>query len=84
MFGSNILSTGMQNVSCYILKIDYSGIAAGGKAKITMYYSDPLESFNCGGQGGIILLPDGRVMVCGGIYNSNYTTFTTTYAFKPF
>ena len=82
-FGSSILTTGMENVTCYILKVDYSQIDEGGKAKLKMYYSDPLDSFNCGGQGAFILLPDGRLMVCGGIYNSNSVTFSTCYAFKP-
>lgn len=84
LFGSNILRGSMAGVTCYILRMDYSGIAAGGDLKLKMYYTDPLDSFNCGGQGGFILLPDGRLMVCGGIYDSNYRPFPTAYAFKPF
>jgi hypothetical protein len=83
-FGSSILDTGPNNVTCYIVSVDCSKIGDGGKAKVKLYYTDPLESFNCGGQGGFILLPDGRLMVCGGIYNSNYTTYSNAYAFKPF
>ncbi len=73
------------NVVCYVLKIEYAEALAGGKAKLTMYYTDPIESFpGTGGQSGIVLMPDGRVMVAGGIYNSNYSPFSTVYAFKPF
>ena len=83
-FGSSILNSGPNNVTCYIVSVDCSKIDDGGKAKVKLYYTDPIESFNCGGQGGFILLPDGRLMVCGGIYNSNYTTYSNAYAFKPF
>lgn len=73
------------NVVCFILKIEYADALAGGKAKLTMYYTDPIASFpGAGGQSGIVLMPDGRVMVAGGIYNSNYSPFSTVYAFKPF
>ena len=81
-FGSNGEGT---NVVCYILKIEYADALNGGKAKLTMYYTDPIASFpGAGGQSGIVLMPDGRVMVAGGIYNSNYSPFSTVYAFKPF
>jgi hypothetical protein len=81
-FGSNGEGS---NVVCYILKIEYADALAGGKAKLTMYYTDAIASFpGTGGQSGIVLMPDGRVMVAGGIYNSNYSPFSTVYAFKPF
>ena len=81
-FGSNGEGS---NVVCFILKIEYAAALTGGKAKLTMYYTDPISSFpGAGGQSGIVLMPDGRVMVAGGIYNSNYSPYSTVYAFKPF
>lgn len=71
------------DVVCFILKIDYADAFSGGKAKLKMYYTDPIASFPAG-QSGIVLMPDGRVMVAGGIYNSNYSPFSSVYAFKPF
>ena len=81
-FGSN----GEEDATvCYILKIDYADIAAGGTAKLTMYYTDLVESFpGAGYQSGIVLMPDGRLMVAGGIYDSNFRPFNSAFAFKPF
>ena len=81
-FGS---TGGGTDVVCYVLKIEYADALAGGRAKMTMYYTDKIASFpGAGGQSGIVLMPDGRVMVAGGIYNSNFSPFSTVYAFKPF
>ena len=49
-----------------------------------MYYSDVLETFGGAYQGGIALMSDGRLMAAGGITNSNYSPYSTVYAFKPF
>ena len=81
-FGGN---NSQDNVVCYILKIDYADALAGGRAKLTMYYTDPIDGFRgIASQGGITLLPDGRLMVAGGIYDSNYRPFNCAYAFQPF
>ena len=81
-FGS---TGGGTDVVCYVLKIEYADALAGGRAKMTMYYTDKIASFpGAGGQSGIVLMPDGRVMVAGGIYNSNFSPYSTVYAFKPF
>ena len=81
-FGS---TGGGTDVVCYVLKIEYADALAGGRAKMTMYYTDKIASFpGAGGQSGIVLMPDGRVMLAGGIYNSNFSPYSTVYAFKPF
>ena len=72
------------NAVYYILKIEYADALNGGKAKLTMYYSDVLETFGGAYQGGIALMSDGRLMAAGGITNSNYSPYSTVYAFKPF
>ena len=72
------------NAVYYILKIEYADALNGGKAKLTMYYSDVLEPFGGLYQGGIALMSDGRLMAAGGISNSNYSPYSTVYAFKPF
>jgi len=79
-------STGKNNdVVCFILKVDYSEVFDGGKAKLTLYYTDPIETFpGAAGQSGIVLMPDGRLLVAGGIYDSNGSPYALTFAFKPF
>lgn len=72
------------NAVYFILKIEYADALNGGKAKLTMYYSDVLEPFGGLYQGGIALMSDGRLMAAGGISNSNYSPYSTVYAFKPF
>jgi len=82
MFGSDRQS---DNTTCFIVKIDYSKVQDGGKAGISFYYSDPIEGFpGNGGQSGFVLMPDGRILVIGGIYDSNFSPFAVAYAFKPF
>ena len=56
----------------YVLKIDYAQVLTRGTANLTIYYSDPIDDI-AAGQSGYALMPDGRVMVAGGIYNSNST-----------
>ena len=67
----------------YVLKIDYAQVLTRGTANLTIYYSDPIDDI-AAGQSGYALMPDGRVMVAGGIYNSNSTTYQTMYAFGPY
>lgn len=82
MFGSD---GNQQNVTCFILRIDYEPALNGGKARLTLFKTDPVESFpGAGGQSGIVLMPDGRLLVTGGIYNSNFSPYSTAIAFKPF
>ena len=78
-FGTN---NDINKMVCFILKIDYSAGLAEGKVATTMYYSDPVDF--SGGAQGIALMGDGRLMVAGGITNSNYSPYKSVYAFKPF
>ena len=62
----------------YILKVDYSVTPA----KLTLYKTDVLDAYAsiyC-----MTMLPDGRLVACGGITNSNYTPYSTVWAFSPF
>ena len=62
----------------YILKVDYSV----SPAKLTLYKTDVLDAYAsiyC-----MTMLPDGRLVACGGITNSNYTPYSTVWAFSPF
>lgn len=82
MFGS---TGGGSSVICFVLKIEYAAALSGGKAKLSLYYSDRIDIFpGAGNSSGIVLMPDGRILVAGGIYNSNYSPYSCVYAFKPF
>ena len=81
MFANNRVQN---NMVCYILKIDYSQVMSSGVASLSMYQADPISSSFPAGQSGYAMMPDGRLLVVGGIFNSNYSTFTTVCAFKPF
>ncbi len=82
LFGSDFVEN---NTICFVLKIDYAAALDGGEAAISFYVSEPIEGFpGCGGQSGILLMPDGRILIVGGIYDSNYSPFAVAYAFKPF
>ena len=78
-FGTNNVKN---NMVCFILKIDYSEGLSEGKVATTLYYSDPIDF--SGGAQGIALMDDGRLMVAGGITDSNYSPYKSVYAFKPF
>ena len=62
----------------YILKVDYSS----APAVLTLYRSDELDAF--ASIYSMTMLPDGRLVACGGISNSNYTPYSTVWAFSPF
>ena len=79
---ANLAPLRIGNMVCFILKIDYSEGLAEGKVATTLYYSDPIDF--SGGAQGIALMDDGRLMVAGGITNSNYAPYKSVYAFKPF
>lgn len=84
MFGSNALDS-VSNVTCYIVKIEYAAALSGGKAKISLYYSDPFATFPYNGyNSGIVLMPDGRLLVAGGLLDAELSTTNAVYAFKPF
>jgi len=62
----------------YILKVDYSQ----PQAHLTLYKTAVLEAY--ASIWSMTMLPDGRLVACGGIYDSNYTPYKTVWAFKPF
>ena len=62
----------------YILKVDYSQ----PQAHLTLYKTAVLDAY--ASIWSMTMLPDGRLVACGGIYDSNYTPYKTVWAFKPF
>ena len=62
----------------YILKVDYSQ----SQAHLTLYKTAVLDAY--ASIWSMTMLPDGRLVACGGIYDSNYTPYKTVWAFKPF
>ena len=62
----------------YILKVDYSA----PQAHLTLYKTAVLDAY--ASIWSMTMLPDGRLVACGGIYNSNYTPYSTVWAFSPF
>lgn len=62
----------------YVLKIYYGG----AKGKLTLYKTDVLDAY--ASLSSMTMLPDGRMVACGGVYNSNFTPLSTVWAFSPF
>lgn len=62
----------------YILKVDYSA----PQAHLTLFKTAELDAY--ASIWSMTMLPDGRLVACGGIYDSNYTPYQTVWAFKPF
>lgn len=73
---------GRDETRVYIVAIDYKPFLVGERAKVVTYYTDELEDGF--GNGSIVLLPDGRLMMAGGVTTSNFTPWSDTYVFKPF
>lgn len=62
----------------YVLKMDYSV----SPAHLTLYKSKAMNSY--ASVWSMTKLPDGRLVACGGIYDNNYTPYSTVLAFGPF
>lgn len=62
----------------YVLKVDYSA----PQAHLTLYKTAVLDAY--ASIWSMTMLPDGRLVACGGIFDSNYTPYQTVWAFKPF
>ena len=69
----------------YLLAADCQPLLSGGKAAIKVYYTHPIKDFCCGP---VTLLPDGRIVVTGGMaYGDpmgNYNPSAKVFAFSPF
>lgn len=74
-------TTSDQYTAC-VVRIDYSPIFNGGKAKVSFSYKEGLEtrfSAEC-----CCITPDGKgIAVSGGIYNSNFSPYSNCYILKP-
>jgi len=65
----------------YLAGIDYGKALAGGVADVTMYYTDPLEGVALFPDSR--LLPDGRIVLAGGVDDSNYEPLGAVWIFSP-
>jgi AraC-like DNA-binding protein len=72
---------GMGEKHAYLAEIDYQPSLQGGKAKLTMHYSQALEDFPANPWE--MLLPDGSFVTVGGMLHSNYESSASVFAFYP-
>lgn len=74
------LGTDAEN-RAYALQIGYKPALEGGKATLKLHYTEPLEDLPQ--YGAFTLLTDGRIVLAGGIKDSNYKPFASVYIFDP-
>lgn len=74
------LGTDTEN-RAYALQIGYKPALEGGKATLKLHYTEPLEDLPQ--YGAFTLLTDGRIVLAGGIKDSNYKPFASVYIFDP-
>lgn len=72
---------GMDEKHAYLAEIDYHPSLQGGKAKLTMHYSQALEDFPANPWE--MLLPNGSFVTVGGMLHSNYESSASVFAFYP-
>lgn len=65
----------------YLAEIDYQPVFQGGKATLSMHYTQPLEQLPSNPWD--LMLPDGSFVVVGGMNGSNYDASATAMAFYP-
>lgn len=65
----------------FLAEIDCKPALHGGKAKHTLYYSQPLKALPTNPNE--MLLPDGSFVIVGGADHSNFDISAATYAFYP-
>lgn len=65
----------------YLAEIDCQPALHGGKAKLTTFYSQPLEALPTNPYE--MLLPDGSFVIVGGMIHTNYDSSAAVYAFYP-
>lgn len=74
------LGTDAEN-RAYALQIGYKPALEGGKATLKLHYTEPLEDLPQ--YGAFTLLTDGRIVLAGGIKDSNYKPFASVFIFDP-
>ena len=65
----------------YLAEIAYQPALQGGKAKLTIHYSQALEDFPANPWE--MLLPDGSFITVGGMHHTNYESRASVFAFYP-
>ena len=65
----------------FLAEIGYQQALQGGKASLTMYYTQPLEALPTDPYE--MLLPDGSFVMVGGLNHTNYDSSATVYTFYP-
>ena len=72
---------GLDGQRVYLAEIAYQPALQGGKAKLSMHYTRPLEDLPSDPYE--LLLPDGSFVIVGGMNCSNFKSSATVYAFYP-
>ncbi len=72
---------GLDGQRVYLAEIAYQPALQGGKAKLSMHYTRPLEDLPSDPYE--LLLPDGSFVIVGGMNCSNFISSATVYAFYP-
>ena len=72
---------GLDGQRVYLAEIAYQTALQGGKAKLSMHYTQPLEDLPSDPYE--LLLPDGSFVIVGGMNCSNFISSATVYAFYP-
>ena len=65
----------------YLAEIAYRPALQGGRAQLSMYYSQPLKDLS--GDPYELMLPDGSFVTVGGMMASNYEPTNVVFAFYP-
>ena len=65
----------------FLAELDCQPALHGGKAKLTVYYSQPLEALPTNPYE--MLLPDGSFVIAGGMIHNNFDISAAAYAFYP-
>jgi len=65
----------------YFLRVDYNSEFDGGKSELAMYYTRREDNLPTDVSSS--MLPDGGIVLAGGIGNDNYNPFTSCFIFRP-
>ena len=65
----------------YFLRVDYNPEFDGGKSELAMYYTRREDNLPIDVSSS--MLPDGGIVLVGGIGNDNYTPFSSCFIFRP-